>query len=397
LKIYTDSEDVLLSNLMLIDKFKLIKFNNKYGLINLSNSKLLLSPIYDKISMFNIFGYLKIKIDNKIGIYDPFKEIEIVKPNYKNINKTSINYNLLIVNKDNKYGIYFNGKLFLNSYFENILQYKNVINIKSDNEWLVYNSELIKLNYIDFEVIETFNKYEILKYNDVYGIGDKQEIVVAFAFEEFEIKLNKLLIGNLSDETIVVFDENFNFIIEPNYYNEIDLLNDLFFRVRNKNHIGVLSIIGEILIPVKYFSCQLIDNSFFLTFRKNWSAIDLKGKIIYSSQKKQITIDKAKEIISIEEKKKKIKELGYEIKKIQKEKNITQFLNKLTLYENCISNYDNIEKTIRLINVLREFNINLKTVIDQFENTNKIDSINVNSKITLAEYHFIKIMNERKI
>lgn len=211
------------------------------------------------------------------------------------------------------------------------------------------------------------------------------------------LKLNKLLIGNLSDETVVVFDENFNFIIEPNYYNEIELLNDLFFIVKNKNHIGVLSIIGEILVPVQYFSCELIDNSFFLTFRKYWSAIDLKGKIIYNSQKKQITIDKAKEIISIEEKKKKIKELGYEIKKIQKEKNISQFLNKLTHYENCISNYDNIEKTIRLINVLREFNINLKTVIDQFENTNKIDKININSKITLAEYHFIKIMNERKI
>lgn len=188
LKIYNDSDDELLSNLILIDKFKLIKLNNKYGLINTRNSKLLLSPIYDKISMFNIFGYLKIKLDNKIGIYNPINEIEIVKPNYRKINKTSINYNLLIVNKDNKYGIYFNGKLFLNSYFENILQYKNVINIMSDYEWLVYNSELIKLNYKDFEVIETFNKYEILKFNEVYGIGDKQEIVVAFAFEEFEIK-----------------------------------------------------------------------------------------------------------------------------------------------------------------------------------------------------------------
>jgi hypothetical protein len=47
--------------------------------------------------------------------------------------------------------------------------------------------------------------------------------------------------------------------------------------------------------------------------------------------------------------------------------------------------------------VLREFNINLKTVIDQFENTNKIGNLNINSKITVAEYNFIKIMNERKI
>lgn len=121
----------------------------------------------------------------------------------------------------------------------------------------------------------------------------------------------------------------------------------------------------------------------------------MDGKLIYSSKKKQITLNKAKEIIANTKKKEIAKELKYDFKKVQKEKNINQILNNLTHYENCITNYDNYEKKIRLIKVLREFNINLKTVIGQFESTNKIEKLNINSKITLAEYHFIKIMNEK--
>ena len=96
----------------------------------------------------------------------------------------------------------------------------------------------------------------------------------------------------------------------------------------------------------------------------------------------------------------KLTESEYFFIKTIKEKNIEQKeqkQNNLYYYEYCIASYDNHDKSIRLIKVLKEFNINLRTVINIFKNIIKKENLNPNSKITLAEYMFIKTVKEKNI
>ena len=389
-----DQEDTRIKKYTHIKK---ILLNNKLGLWNEIESKIVLEPLYDEINFHNVFSQVLLVENGKSGVFNPFSKIMDVPPKYDSIETISNMPNYHIIELNDEYGIISKVKnKILEPFCIGIIEYNRFFNIETEHEWILFDSNLEKIDFYHFELIEKFNDYDIIKYQNMFAFSHTGKIIFPFLNESYKI---------ISDNRIIIIyqgwscllDENLGFIINPNSYKTIDNIGDKFLKVHNDNKYGVSTFDGKLIIPVNNYSCDLIENTFFLTYMKNWFALDLDGKLIYSSKKKQITLNKAKEIIAYAETKKIVKELGYDLKKVQKEKNINQFLNKLTHYENCITNYDNNEKTIRLIKVLREFSINLKTVIGQFENTNKIENLNVNSKITLAEYHFIKIMNERKI
>jgi hypothetical protein len=57
----------------------------------------------------------------------------------------------------------------------------------------------------------------------------------------------------------------------------------------------------------------------------------------------------------------------------------------------CLSIYDFENKAIRINKVLREFNTNFKSICELFERINIESNIkNPNSKISIAEYQYIK-------
>lgn len=376
-----DQEDTRIKKYTHIKK---ILLNNKLGLWNEIESKIILEPLYDEINFHNIFCQVLLIENGKSGIFNPFTNTMDVPPIYDSIETVSNMPNYHIIELNDEYGIISKvNNIILEPFYVGIIENNRFFNIETENEWLLFDSNLEKIDFYHFEFIEKFIDYDIIKYHNRYAFSHTNKIIFPFLNESYKIISDNRIIINYQGWSCLL-DENLKFIINPNLYSSIDVIGDKFLKVKNIKY-GVLTLEGEILIPLINVSCDLIENSFFLTNSKIWSAIDLNGEIIYSSNKKQVTIKKAKEIITVAEK-----------KKIVREKNINQFSNKLTHYKNCIANYDNNEKSIRLIKVLREFNINLKTVINQFENTNKIENLNVNSKITLAEYHFIKIMNERK-
>lgn len=388
-----DEEDTSIKKYTHIKK---IHFNNKLGLWNETKSKIILEPLYDEINFHNIFSQVLLVKNGKSGVFNPFSETMDVPPIYDSIETTLNMPNYHIIELNDEYGISsLVNNIILDPFGKGIIEYKNYFNIETEYEWLLFDSNLEKINFFNFELIEKFNDYDIIKYQNIFAFSHTNKIIFPFLNKSYKIISDNRIIINYKGWSCLL-DENLDFIINHSSYRYIEVIGDKFLKVKN-NMCGVFTFDGELIIPTNNYSCDLIEKTFFLTYWKNWSALDLDGKLIYSSKKKQITLNKAKEIIANTKKKEIAKELKYDFKKVQKEKNINQILNNLTHYENCITNYDNYEKKIRLIKVLREFNINLKTVIGQFESTNKIEKLNINSKITLAEYHFIKIMNEKNI
>ncbi|MFZ8832661.1 MAG: WG repeat-containing protein, partial [Candidatus Caldipriscus sp.] len=82
----------------------LVKFNNKYGLLNANNFKEVVKPVYDEIkrSPFSE-SFLMVKLNDKYGLLraDNFKEV--VKPVYDEIKRISGSF--LMVKLNDKYGL----------------------------------------------------------------------------------------------------------------------------------------------------------------------------------------------------------------------------------------------------------------------------------------------------
>ena len=358
------------------NNIKKIELNGKFGLFDEKKGQLILEPIYEEIFPFNIYGEIQIKVQGKIGIFNLLNESIVIQPDYDEIlhvlNRP--NFNITVLN--NQYGLISKSNNLIIKPFSNyITEIKNYFIVESELDWQLFNSNFFQINFNEFEIVDELKNFYIVKYEELYAISNGEILIFPFLISSYKIiSKGRTIIYHIYNGSYVV-DENLDYVIKPNQYNEIEIINDNFFKISKWSLVGVVDIEGRIIIPVEYNYCNLINNLFFIVYKNLWISIDFNGKILYSSNKKKNTILKTIELIN----KQKV------INTIEIENN-----NKLKLFDECKIMYDNV-KNIRLNIVLRELNISFKTAHEIIEEiTNSNDILNPNSKISLAEYNYLK-------
>jgi superfamily II DNA or RNA helicase len=369
-----------------ITHFKKIINNNKVGLWDSFDSKIILEPIFEEIIFLDIFGRILISKNNKKGVYNVVLKLIEIDCKYDEIIEVDYQPNYFIVINSNKYGIVsYSNNFNFEPIADNIIVYKNLFNIRIDNKWEVYDSNFEIISFEEFRKIDEFSNYELVEYHDIFGIYYDKRIICPFIIIQFDIVLNNRIILDFGEDGLCVFNDNLEYVIKPNNYSQIELLNEVFFKVSKNSKWGIFNIDGKNIIDINYTFCELIDNMFFITYKKQWNAIDLNGKIIISSKKKKTVINKAKNFNS------NLESLNKAQIKNKVNSNFSKYDFNKSIYMECLSIYDFENKAIRINKVLREFNTNFKSICELFERINIESNIkNPNSKISIAEYQYIK-------
>jgi len=277
--------------------------DSKWGVID-NNAKTIIYPTYDDAILIPnnkkpIFictydvnyenGTYKTKVLDEKG-KEIFKEYDKVLPleNYDENNNVWYEANVLLVEKDGKYGlINFDGKQILDTVYEKIETLKGVANslitIKDQKLGLVDDSghEVIQNQYQEIKTLGKNTKKYIVKQNDKYGIYDVleckyQEILALNNNKIFCVKEDgKYKVIN--DKTEEVFKESFKEIksIEDNIvvyknskgytaynietkeklekeYSALTYTSNDMFIAKSENNYGIINLDNEIKVDFKY-------------------------------------------------------------------------------------------------------------------------------------------------
>lgn len=198
--------DKNLGNLYFLQK------ENKIGLFDGINMKVILSPEYDKINSLrgisNINGrygsgdeklYYLLQQDNKYGLFDSKTKSIIIPVKYESISTLNREYTNLKLKQNGKCGVYNldNNKMIIPfEYDEIIVNYAtHYYLIKQNNKWGVYdlskNSIILPLEYdflgyFDADYSKSINTLVKTEKNSKYGIYDirKGELVLPYKYSE---------------------------------------------------------------------------------------------------------------------------------------------------------------------------------------------------------------------
>ena len=375
---------------------KKIVVNNKLGLWNELESKLILEPLYDEIIFYTVFSQVLLIKNGKSGIFNPFTKTMDVPPIYASIEKISNMPNYHIIELNDKYGIISKiNNLFIEPYSDYIIEFNGYFNIRTEPEWLLFDSNLEKIDLIYFEVLEKFYDQYIIKYQNMYGFSLSNNIIFPLIISSYKIISNNRITVNYKGWSCLL-DENLEFIIKPNLYNSIEVIGDKFLKVKN-NMCGVLTFDGIEILSEEYQECEIIDNNFIVKNKECWKSFDLTGKELISSRKRKSVIPNKN--------KKKIQNFILDeipINSIYEDPNIKIIQDQMiyldnikNIYKEIQSNYNNIDKTIRINKIKSELQITNSEIASFFRNIdiNFID--NPNAKLTEAEYVYIKKMKEK--
>ena len=280
-----------------------INQNNKWGVID-NNSKTIITPSYDEgiiipnnkktifICTYDVNyedGTYKTRVLNAKG-KELFKDYDkvLALENYDENNNVWYEQNVLLVEKDGKYGlINFDGKEILDAVYEKIYTLKGVenslITVKDEKLGLVDDSghEVIPNEYQEIKTLGKDTKKYIVKQNDKYGIYDVldckyQEVLALNNSKVFCVKENNKykLINENAEE---VFTESFkeiksvkdNIVVYKNSkgYTAYDIetkeklekeysaltytSNDMFI-AKSGNNYGIINLDNEIKVDFKY-------------------------------------------------------------------------------------------------------------------------------------------------
>jgi superfamily II DNA or RNA helicase len=474
-----EEESLFDENFKKYSHIKKIRINDKWGLWDNNQDKIIIEAKYDDIVFYSIYNQVKIIKDGKCGLVNPitgeilvseiFDSIEkiISKPNYHIL---SLNKQYDIVSKENNFS------LDLECY--NVIEFNGFFNLELENEWQLFDNSLALVENQNFEFIGNFSNYDIVKFEDRIGFVSDGKLLYPFLNESYRKIGDRFIILKFLHNRFCVLNHKLELIIKP-IYEEIEFIKKGFFKVRKGKLYGICTSKGKLLLKEKYYSCGFYENHFIVNIQQKWTAINLKGievqsfnskknllktlKILKSTIKNKATDDftlpqpnkfedpflKAQQ--EKNDKKSKLIELFNDIStstnsidrtirinKIKSELKITNseiealfelvnidfdnnpnsklteaeyvFIknvieikddevrqkNKLTNFEDFTERYDNVEKSILINKTLRELNINLRTAIKILKSVEKNEIITINSKITLADYHFLKYEINRR-
>ena len=219
--------------------------------------------------------------NGKSGIFNPFSKIMEVPPQYDSIETISNMPNYHIVELNDEYGIISKvNNIILEPYCIGIIEYNRYFNIETEHEWVLFDSNLEKIDFCHFEIFEKFNDYEIIKYQNMFGFGHTSKIIFPFLNESYRIISDNRIIVNYQG-WFCLLDENLGFIINPSLYRDIEVIGDDFLKVKN-NKYGVLTFDGIEILPMEFNNCEIINNNFIVRNNEFWKSFDLTGKELKS-------------------------------------------------------------------------------------------------------------------
>ena len=280
-----------------------INKNSKWGVID-NNAKTIIYPTYDDAIIIPnnkkpIFictydtnyedGTYKTKVLDAKG-KEIFKEYDKVLPveNYDENNNVWYEDNVLIVEKDGKYGlINFEGKKILDIAYEKIYTLKgienSIITIKGEKLGLVNTSgyEVLKNEYQEIKSLGKDTKKYIVKQNDKYGIYDildcKYQEVLALNNSEIFCVKEEGKYKVINDKEEVVFSESFNQIKEvkdniivyknskgytaynvktneklEKVYSDLTYTTNNMFIAKSGNNYGIINLANETKVDFQY-------------------------------------------------------------------------------------------------------------------------------------------------
>lgn len=288
-----------------------INKNNKWGVID-NNAKTIIYPTYDDaiiipnnkqpifICTYDVNyedGTYETKVLNAKG-KEVFKEYDKVLPleNYDENNNVWYENNVLLVQKDGKYGlINFDGKEILDTNYEKIYALKGIenslITVKDQKLGLVDDSghEVIPNEYQEIKTLGKDTKKYIIKQNDKYGIyeildckyqevlalnnskiycvkendkykviNDKEEVVFTETFKEIKsVKGNIIVYKNSKGYT--AYDIETEEKLEKQYKALTNTSNGNFI-AKSGNNYGIINLDNEIKVDFKYSNINFYED-----------------------------------------------------------------------------------------------------------------------------------------
>lgn len=285
----------------LIENYKKIRKDLKWGIFNENTKKLVLPVIYDEIEQPDVFQHAKVKKDQSWGIIDRRNWNQLISTEYSEIERI-FDTHYFIVRKNEKEGIIdSSNQIMLAIEFEEILPVKNAnsfhINGFKDNKWEVYEDDFTVLEDYRSLAKPFYNEFYVINIQCIYSICRKDyKLITPCIFKQViyaEIP-NPLLIVQTNDNLWGILDNELNWVVGA-YLNSISQFSFGLLKITEGNKSGIIKMDGTNILPIKYHKFQIHSlHEFIIGFdisENLWHITDINGHLIIQNKKKIAAIN----------------------------------------------------------------------------------------------------------
>lgn len=215
------------------------KSNNKYGLIDYKGKEVLKAE-YDNIyPLSGIESCLIIEKEDKKGLFNTAMEEVIIEPEYKNITSLSSTYQngYIVTNKDDKAGLIGSDKSKILT-----CQYDEIKNVSGNNYYVVVENGVLEIinSYGKVVLAEGFDSIEaieldnfIIKKDNKYGLIDKEgKAIIPLEYDDLKFAITDYYIAKKGDKYGII-NKNREAVVEYNY-NSINYIKEADFYIAEK-------------------------------------------------------------------------------------------------------------------------------------------------------------------
>jgi superfamily II DNA or RNA helicase len=376
-----------------ITNYKVFFKNGKFGIINITNSEVLLDCLFDEIKHPDINGRSIINFNGKIGLCEIKTGKILVDPVYSSIislNKYKL-FNYYEFSNGDLKGVLkvdsSNSKIILNCRFEDF-QYGRMIYAYSNENWEIFSRRFNQLTFKNIKPIKPFNNFTLFEFNSNYGISDiNNEIIHPPYFSELRKRYTFLLFKYDVNDCWGVFNNRLDVVLNPEF-NNVEMLNEKYIKVKKPSGYGIYKTDGTLIIPCQFENCDIEDETA-LVFDSNGWNIFSDGNILFSQPKKKGIIENYIDHLrgkATNDSTQKAHQIG---NNIITESSFSDNLNHL-INEYKKSFNDNDPKEIRLNKIIISEKTSISELIKILELIDFNHSITPNTKISQTAYSFIK-------
>jgi superfamily II DNA or RNA helicase len=390
----------------------------KWGVYDSDQNKILIEPEFDEIIEGDIHGRAMVRRNGKFGLISPKTGDIIISTVYDEIEKFPYSdyIDKFIVRSDEKFGVIGKGDEILIP-----IEYVEVFLSDNREYFFALNTDCWLIFDRKFKIIETeslkrgrlfFNRYYAVYKNDSYGFIDAEDqkmIIPLICEKKMEIYHDNFLMVR-SNGMVGLLDNNFEWILFPNTQS-IEFLTKDKLKVKRDRNFGILRTNGEILLPIRYSSCDLLDDAFIVYEKDKWKII-FDGMEVYSSrrkgpvlnwynqnikkgknqktkkpnnEKRRRVITKQLDPINTDLTDTDIPEEMEEVFPVVNKKKIIEYLNDIK---------EDNKNGFRLYAVARDFKYSMERIIEILKDYDFEIPNNPNYKLSPKEYELIKIIKE---
>lgn len=394
-------------DLVFYNHLRKIYQDGKWGIYDSEKDKILIEPEFDEIIEGDIHGRSMVRKNGKYGLMNPLTGDNIVSTDYDEIEKIPYFEHLdkFIVRKDEKYGVIGKGdEILIPIEFVEVFLSDNgkyFFALNTDG-WRIFDR---KLKIIEIESLKRgrlfFNRYYAVYQNDCYGFinSENQMMLIPLICEEkMEIFHDDFLIVK-SNGMYGLLSDRLEWIIYPNTQS-IEFLTKGKLKVKKGDKYGIQLTNGEEILPVKYDSCDPLDDAYIVN-ENDWWKILYKGKVIHSAKKRNRVLawydkntfkKKGKRILGIRFYP--IFTSSNNIDTIESKKDISSMVTKKEIIEYVNGIKEDNKNGIRLHFVARELNYSKERIIQILKDYNVTIPNNPNYNLSSKEYALVKKIKE---